>query len=108
MLNQKKNEIDEETKKNMTTMLRLFYDATDWRIIAKRRSKFDIFSQKIIVASNQENIPRFIDKMLYELSLPCVKMPTEIVEQLDSKRDVVLETLQKEVNYYVGLATEWR
>lgn len=110
MLNPKQNDekISEETKKNMVVMLKLLYDKVDWRVIARRQDKFAVFTRKIRASSNQESIPRFIDKMIYELSLESVAIPAQTIEQLDQNKDAVLEALQKEVNYYVALATDWR
>ena len=98
--------LNEEIEKNLKKLLRTVYESADWRKIAGKRSRFDIFAHKIKAASHQQSISTFMEKLCHSLGLQSIQIDTVLVRRLENERDAVLKAVRKETIYYMLLAVE--
>lgn len=98
--------LNEETEKDVATLLKLVYDAANWKRIGRNSKKEDVFSHKIKAASHQQTIPRFMEKLCYSLGVQSVQADIVLVKRLEAQREKVLGALRKETIYYMLLSLE--
>jgi len=95
-----------ETEENLKTLLRTVYERADWRKIAGKRNRYDIFAHKIKAASHQQSVSTFMEKLCHSLGIQSVKIDMAIIKQLEAEKEPVLKAVRRETIYYMLLALE--
>lgn len=99
--------LEKKTENNLLLLLKLVYDAADWKKIAgHKRSRFDIYAHKIKAASHQQSISTFMEKLCHSLGLQSIQIRTSVIRQLESDCEAVLSAVRKETIYYMLWAVE--
>lgn len=98
--------LKEQTETNLKTLLRLIHDNANWKKIAGKRSKYDIYAHKIKAASHQQTISTFMEKLCHSLGIQSIQIETATIKQLEADRDAVLKAVRKETIYFMLLALE--
>ena len=78
----------------------------DWRKVARGRDSLDVFQHRVKVASYQESIPKFIEKLAHGLHLQSIPVSPEIIKRLEERRSEALQKLREETIYLILLARE--
>jgi hypothetical protein len=81
-------------------------DCANWKKIAGKRSKYDIYAHKIKAASHQQTISTFMEKLCHSLGIQSIRIETSAIRQLESDREAVLRAVRKETIYFMLLALE--
>lgn len=95
-----------ETESDLKLLLRLVHDGANWKKIAGKRSKYDIYAHKIKAASLQNSVSTFLEKLCHSLGIQSVKVEVALLRRLEEDREAVLRALRRETIYYMLLATE--
>jgi len=99
--------LEKKTESNLRLLLKLVYDAADWKKIAgAKRSRFDIYAHKIKAASHQQSVSTFMEKLCHSLGLQSIQIRTSVIRQLESDCEAVLGAVRKETIYYMLWAVE--
>ncbi len=98
--------LQKETESDLKLLLRLVHDTANWKKIAGKRSKYDIYAHKIKAASLQNSISTFLEKLCHSLGIQSVKVEIAVLRRLEADRDAVLRALRRETIYYMLLSTE--
>lgn len=95
-----------ETEENLKKLLRTVHDNANWKKVAGKRSKYDIYAHKIKAAGHQQRISTFMEKLCHSLGIQSIRIDVGIIQQLESDRDAVLKAIRKETIYFMLLALE--
>lgn len=95
-----------ETEKNLKILLRTVHDGVNWKKVAGKRSKYDIYAHKIKAAGHQQSISTFMEKLCHSLGIQSIRIDVGTIQQLESDRDAVLKAIRKETIYFMLLALE--
>jgi hypothetical protein len=98
--------LKEQTETNLKRLLRLIHDNANWKKIARKTSKYDIYAHKIKAASHQQTISTFMEKLCHSLGIQSIQIETATIKQLEADRDAVLKAVRKETIYFMLLALE--
>ena len=101
-----KDELDEATEHDVVLMLKAVYDRANWKTIGRNSYPSDVFSHKVKATAYETSIPRFIDKLCYNLGVQSVTVDVEVLKRLEKQCSLVLKCLAKETVYYVILVEE--
>ncbi len=104
--NMSKNELSEETERDVALLLKAVRDRANWKTIGRNSYPDDVFSHKIKAAAYESSIPRFLDKLCYSLGVQSASVPVDLIKRLDGNAKAVLRALAKETVYYVCLVRE--
>jgi hypothetical protein len=98
--------LKEESEKDLKLLLRLVHDGANWKKIAGKRSKYDVYAHKIKAASLQNSISTFLEKLCHSLGIQSVKVEVAVLRRLEADREAILRALRRETIFYMLLATE--
>jgi len=95
-----------EEIEDITELLGNVYNAVDWKKI-RNRSPYDVFHNRLRVASRQQTITQFLQKLCYGLSLQAPPLKYELIERLDKNQDIVFRLIREGTQYFVYKASEY-
>jgi hypothetical protein len=98
--------LNEETEQNLKNLLKIVHNQVDWNHFGQRSYKWDVYAHAIRAASNQESLPKFLDRLCDNLGIQSLQAPTELLQRLRVNQRVVLEALRKETMYWVALVID--
>lgn len=95
-----------ESEINLNVLLRTINDCVNWKKVAGKRSRYDIYAHKIKAASHQQAISTFMQKLCHSLGVQSIQIDTGVIRELEEDREAVLKAVRKETIYYMLLALE--
>ena len=84
-----------ETETNLKTLLRTVNDCVNWKKVAGKRSRYDIYAHKIKAAAHQQGISTFMEKLCHSLGVQSIRIDTAVIRQLEEDREAVLKAVRK-------------
>lgn len=88
-------------------LAKLFMDA-DWAKIARSKNVYreNVFEHVVKAASSQPNIRRMNDRICEDLGLQSIRIPSSVMDDLETNRRVILRALRLEPIYFCLKAGE--
>jgi hypothetical protein len=87
-------------------LLKIIHNSTDWAKICQKSYKWDVYAHALKAASNQETIPKFLDRACENLSIPSLQVQSELLQRLRVNQKPVLDALRKETMYWTALVAD--
>jgi len=92
-------ELNKELEEKIVYILAKTYMRVDWKKMGKR-SAYDVFQHRLKVASYRgNNIKTFLEKLCHGLSLQSISVDPQIIEELENRKEEVMEALRTESVY---------
>jgi len=102
------DELHRKIFENIIYWLAKIYMRADWKKIARSKNVYreDVFEHVIKASASQPNIRRVNDKLCEKLGLQSVAISTNILDNLEINKKIVLKCIRREPIYFSLKAIE--
>lgn len=93
---------------NIIYWLAKIYMRADWKKIARSKNVYreDVFEHVVKASASQPNIRRVTDKLCEKLGLQSLAISSEILDYLETNRNIALKCIRREPIYFSLKAME--